>query len=122
MPTTIIVLFKRRPGITNEEFINGCNTAVPQFQSMGVFNQGKITRFNKFHVSLEQAKQLSSLKPDVAASSFDAMVELEVNSIQEFIGNFDQSEYLEKVAGAQQKLIDPSSLQVMIGGYDVKFP
>ncbi|TFK33375.1 hypothetical protein BDQ12DRAFT_691175 [Crucibulum laeve] len=122
MPTTIIVLLKRHPEITNEEFINGCNAGVPHFQSMGIFKQGIVKRFNKFHVDPEQAKQLSTLKPGFAVSSFDAMVEVEVNSLEEFITDSEHAEYLEKVAGMQQKLIDLSSLQIMIGDYDVKFP
>ncbi|KIJ24680.1 hypothetical protein M422DRAFT_39056 [Sphaerobolus stellatus SS14] len=119
MTIRTVAFLKRRPDITHEQFIErwGQNHA-KIFTSLEVTKRN-IIRYSQLHVNLQHSKTLNQAGLQVA--SFDGMVEMEVENLDDFLAIFTDEEFLKIGSPDEDNFLDKTSVQVIVGEAFVKF-
>ncbi|KEF52249.1 uncharacterized protein A1O9_11489 [Exophiala aquamarina CBS 119918] len=116
MQVKLVIAINKRDDISYEEFDRYWSEEHPKlFLKVPVYKDKLIT-YSQFHIDRSNKEELKKLGLPVA--SYDGLVTMVVNSLENLVQIFNDDEYKRLVAPDESKFVKRSEAQVMIG-YDI---
>ncbi|KAF7793158.1 hypothetical protein EIP86_004267 [Pleurotus ostreatoroseus] len=111
-------MFKRRPGMTREEFREYWGTNHARiFTSVNAVKE-KIVRYNQFHMLGPQTDALAAAGLPIAP--FDGAAEFWVEKVEDLLAVFGDEEFIKTAVPDEVNFMDRNSVQLLVGDDQVK--
>ncbi|KAJ6576411.1 EthD domain-containing protein [Mycena vulgaris] len=119
MPIRVTVLIRRRPDLTQEQFLQHWTTEHVQIFSNVKKVQEKVIRYNQFHILKPESDQLAAAGFPVP--KYDAAAEFIVEKLDDLMELLQDQEYQQKVTADESNFLDHSSIQVLVGEDHIQY-
>ncbi|KAF9003922.1 hypothetical protein BDQ17DRAFT_1541591 [Cyathus striatus] len=111
MPVRVLGLFRRRPDITHEQFIEYWLKHPEIINSLPVV-QRNIIRYTQFHVLPQETKEMTP--PGHPIAPYDGMSEMIADSLEDFKEMITSEGYLKIASPDEDRFLDKTSMTVLV--------